>query len=185
MSLTAALRHKRHWRLLRPEQLLSSFHSMLEIFSQWIFNEFSFINQLQLGSFYNENRSPLNITDHSIKLILKGIWVSIFLIKIISTDWNPMHNSNGAWPWPESTARLLEYFEQIQMKETRHTPREFYDGDNECGMKFGELCHLMKHDLRLLPRPGLISNFRSLIFFPPPCLLSRSEFRSEASLLES
>ena len=24
--------------------------------------------------------------------------------------------------------------------------RELYDGDNECEMKFGELCHLMKHD---------------------------------------
>ena len=24
--------------------------------------------------------------------------------------------------------------------------RDLYDGDNECEMKFGELCHLMKHD---------------------------------------
>ena len=70
------------------------------------------------------------------------------------------------------------------MKETRHTTREFYDGDDECGMKFGELCHLMKHDLRLLPQPVLNSNSMSLSF-PPPCTLSPSLFRSEESLFES
>ena len=44
--------------------------------------------------------------------------------------------------------------------------RELYDGDNECEMKFGELCHyaiLWSTTAGLLPQPVLISNCMSLL----------------------
>ena len=79
MSLTAALRHKRQWRLLGPGpgQLLQAFIQCLEK-SLRVYG-FHF-HQLQLGSIFNENCSHLNFPNHSIKLI----WVSTFLIQIIS-----------------------------------------------------------------------------------------------------
>ena len=95
------------------------------------------------------------MTDHSIKLILKGIWVSIFLIQIISLpseirciilmepDQGPHSRVSGIQDFiilrAESSVRNMERGDKAHS-------RELYDGDNECEMKFGELCHLMKHD---------------------------------------
>ena len=159
MSLTAALRHKRHWRALRTEAFIQC-EEQFPIGFNATFIDFHSLHQLQLGSIFNENCSPLTVTDHSIKLILKGIWVSIFLIQIISLPseirciilMEPDQGQN-------SNAKCQEF--RILESSVRNMERGvLWLRDNECEMKFGELCHLMKlfpgTTAGLAPHPVLI-----------------------------